>query len=126
MHRPIRRCGPIEKSQVTTEMPLVASKGESRLRASSTTRHRLRRNWLPGRHQSKTAVAAIGALTQPANSVIAKSLESSGNLTGQGIIVFVRAQSNCAPHHTWIWLGERTPSYALDEASLALTLACKP
>jgi hypothetical protein len=69
----------------------------------------------------QSAVNAIAARIEPPNPAIVTRLESSGNPTGCGVIVFVRSQPNCAPHHSWIWLNDKTPSYALDTASQALT-----
>jgi hypothetical protein len=69
----------------------------------------------------QSAVTAIAQEIQSENSTLAAKLESSGNPTGQGVIVFVRADANCAPRYAWIWLDDRTPSYALDTASQALT-----
>lgn len=69
----------------------------------------------------QSAVDAIAAQIQPPNSAVLNQLESSGNPTGEGVIVFVRSQPNCAPRYSWIWLNDKTPSYALDTASQALT-----
>src|SRR5688572_27646248 len=69
----------------------------------------------------QSAVNAIAREIQSENSTVAARIESSSNPTGQGVIVFVRADSNCAPRYAWIWLNDRTPRYALDTASRALT-----
>ena len=69
----------------------------------------------------QAAVDAIAAQIQPPNSAVVNKLESSGNPTGEGVIVFVRSQADCAPRYSWIWLNERNPSYALDKASQAIT-----
>ena len=69
----------------------------------------------------RSAVQAISAQIQPPDPALAKRLESAGNPTGQGVVVFVRGQTGCAPLHTWIWVNDESPSYALDEASRRLT-----
>jgi hypothetical protein len=66
-----------------------------------------------------TAVNAIAREIQSGRS--AANLEALSNPLGQGVIVFVRADSNCAPQYAWVWVDDRTPGYALDAASQALT-----
>lgn len=69
----------------------------------------------------ESAVNAITQEIQSEHSAVAAKLESSSNPMGQGVIVFVRADSNCAPRYAWLWVDDRTPGYALDTASQALT-----
>jgi hypothetical protein len=69
----------------------------------------------------ESAVNAIAREMQPENATVAAKLETSANPTGEGVIVFVRADSNCAPRYAWLWVNERIPGYALDTASQALT-----
>ena len=47
----------------------------------------------------QSAVNAIAAEIQPPNPSLVSKLETSGNPTGQGVIVFVRSQSSCAPEY---------------------------
>jgi len=68
-----------------------------------------------------TAVTAIAREIQPGSSAVVANLESSSNPIGEGVIVFVRADSDCAPRYAWLWLNDRTPGYAMDRASQALT-----
>jgi hypothetical protein len=69
----------------------------------------------------QAAVDGIASQVQPPNSAVVHQLESTGNPTGEGVIVFVRSGSDCGPRYSWLWLNNRTPSYALDRASQALT-----
>src|SRR5438046_8755887 len=69
----------------------------------------------------QSAVEAIASRMQPPDSAIITKLESSANPLGEGVIVLVRSERSCAPRYAWIWLNDRTPSYALDDASQALT-----
>jgi len=69
----------------------------------------------------QSAVDAIGAQIQPPNVALVNQLKSAGNPTGEGVIVFAGSESSCIPRYSWIWLNHKTPSYALDAASQALT-----
>jgi hypothetical protein len=69
----------------------------------------------------QSAVDAIASQIQPPNLQVVSHFESSANPTGEGVIVFVRSESDCGPKYSWLWLNNRTPSFALDSASQALT-----
>lgn len=69
----------------------------------------------------ESAVNAIAREIQTEDSTVAANLESSSNPMGEGVIVFVRAGSDCASRYAWLWVNDRIPSYALDTASQALT-----
>jgi hypothetical protein len=69
----------------------------------------------------RTAIDAIASQIVASDSAVVSRLQSMGNPRGQGVIVFVKADSGCAPRYSWIWLNNRTNGYALDDASQALT-----
>jgi hypothetical protein len=69
----------------------------------------------------QSAVNAIAAQIQPHAAIVISRLESSSNPAGEGVIVFVRSDSSCAPRYAWLWLNRRTNSFALDDASRELT-----
>jgi len=69
----------------------------------------------------QAAVDAIAEQIRPPNPTLVGQLQTTANPKGEGIIVFARSESTCAPKYSWIWLNGNTPSYALDAASQALT-----
>jgi hypothetical protein len=69
----------------------------------------------------EAAVAAIGSEIRSTDSALVKKLETISNPDGEGVVVFVRPESGCVPKYGWLWLGGRNGSYALDDASQALT-----
>ncbi len=72
-------------------------------------------------HVQSRAVEAVARHLQPANSTLAGKLESSPNPKGEGVLVFVRAESGCPPRYAWIWVGNERSVYALDSGSRLLT-----
>jgi hypothetical protein len=69
----------------------------------------------------EAAVAAIRSEIRPSDSALAKKLETISNPGGEGVVVIVRPESGCVPKYGWLWLGGKNGSYALDDASQALT-----
>ncbi len=68
----------------------------------------------------QSAVDAVVSRLQPTDAALVNTLETSGNPTGEGIVVFVKSQSSCAPRYAWLWIGDNA-LYAVDTASQALT-----
>jgi hypothetical protein len=67
------------------------------------------------------ALTAITSEFRPPKAVATERLQTQGNPKGEGLVVFVKPESGCAPPFEWLWLGQKKETYALDEASQALT-----
>jgi hypothetical protein len=64
-------------------------------------------------------VTAVASALRGEGEAVRKSLQWQGNIKGDGIVVFVRAEAGCEPEFTWVGLRGRI--FAMDKASHDLT-----
>jgi len=68
----------------------------------------------------REAIDEVAPLVQRSRPHLVGKLRSCANPKGQGIVVFVRSESDCGPGLGWLWIG-RSHIYALDDPSRAVT-----
>ena len=69
----------------------------------------------------ESAIGAVRSELRPTESLPVVNLEAYANPEGEGMVVIVKPESGCAPKYTWIFLGQKKDTYALDDATHALT-----
>jgi hypothetical protein len=72
-------------------------------------------------HITDESLKAVGSQIGSAQTELRKRLETLPNPLGEGMLVFIRSETDCGAEYSWIWLNGSTPLYALDARSQALT-----